>query len=138
MDTEKPLQRILYIEDDPLNVLVAQLHLGNRWQVVHAANSEVALDLLSKEHFALILMDIELADSQFDGIQLTEAIRGCAQQEGLSNSSLEANKDTPIIVVTAYYGLYSPEQLADRGATNMMTKPIDFKRLISLVEACGV
>src|SRR5690349_19878915 len=66
--------RILLVDDDPVNQMVA-LGLLRRhgWEAVAAANGKEALNALAGQSFDLILMDLQMPE--MDGFQTASVIR---------------------------------------------------------------
>jgi PAS domain S-box-containing protein len=66
--------KVLLVEDNELNTLIAKRFLSN-WGInfEHANNGVEALELLKSEQFDLILMDLEMPE--MDGYEATKAIR---------------------------------------------------------------
>ncbi len=66
--------RVLLAEDYLLNTEIIARHLSNAgWLVSSAANGQMAVDLFSREAFALVLMDINMP--VLDGLEATRQIR---------------------------------------------------------------
>lgn len=66
--------RILLVDDDPLSRQVdTQLLSRDGQQVSAVATGRQALDVLSKQHFDAVIMDIQMGD--MDGLETTRAIR---------------------------------------------------------------
>lgn len=84
-------KRILVAEDNKVNFFVANKFLTGWGAVVTLAeNGKVALELLDKEEFDLILMDLHMP--VMDGIEATRIIR---------QSENPAIRDIPIVALTA-------------------------------------
>ena len=67
-------KNILVAEDNKINFFVANKFLvGWGISVTHAENGQIALDILEKEDFDLILMDLHMP--VMDGIEATRIIR---------------------------------------------------------------
>ena len=102
---------ILLVEDNPLNVLVAQTILENEGATIDVAtNGQEALDTFQPGKHRLILMDLHMP--VVDGYQATECLR--ARGETL-----------PIIALTAN----TPQEVAGEayaaGLTDIIVKPFD-------------
>lgn len=66
--------KILIVEDEPTNQQVAQLALNNMgYEVDVASTGHKALQLYQANHYAAILMDLDLPDMQ--GTEVTREIR---------------------------------------------------------------
>ncbi|MBF0551962.1 MAG: response regulator [Deltaproteobacteria bacterium] len=115
--TLNPL-RILLAEDDILNqkfgieVLQRQGHT-----VTLANNGKEVLDLLNKETFDLILMDVSMPE--MDGIEATKEIRNTT-----------SNKDLPVIALTAHAIEGDKDRFLEVGMDGYIAKPIDVDELI--------
>jgi PAS domain S-box-containing protein len=84
-------KKILVAEDNKINFFVANKFLVNWGAIVtHAENGQVAIDLLKKDSFDLILMDLHMP--VMDGIEATRIIR---------NSVEGKIKNIPIVALTA-------------------------------------
>jgi CheY-like chemotaxis protein len=130
MSTDKPT--VLYVEDDPRNFEVAELRLGKRFRLLHAADDRAAYRLFEEYQGQLtaILMDVELQGSALDGLALTRLLRGTLPVAGLPDYAKAVKpRKTPVIIVTAYVGQYSPPAVKEVGADNFFAKPVDFVKL---------
>ncbi|MBN2525059.1 MAG: response regulator [Deltaproteobacteria bacterium] len=122
--------KVLYVEDEDANWNVAELHLRDKYNIKRAKNATEAFELLKKEKFNLILLDIQLAGSAFDGIQVCRILRRHPDQRIPSMAKdLQCDK-IPIVFVTAYSERYSKDYLTKEvGGDDVVTKPVDFTRL---------
>jgi two-component system cell cycle response regulator DivK len=93
---------------------------GMGYSVLEAANGQEAVDIASREHPDLILMDLDLPI--LDGIAATQCIR---QQPELEK--------VPIVAVTAYPMSYTHVKAFAKGCDEYMAKPIDMTELGRLV-----
>jgi CheY-like chemotaxis protein len=124
-------KEILYVEDDDDNWELAFLALREWFQLYRAKDSYSAIDLLRKTRYDIVLMDIELSGSQYNGIEITKKIK----QEILipGTGDFEKNRETPIVFVTAYGARYNRTELLEAGASEVVEKPVDFGRLSRVV-----
>jgi CheY-like chemotaxis protein len=125
-------RRILLVEDDPVNQMLFQRSiLKITTNIAIADNGDKALDLLRKEKFDLVIMDIYLEG--IDGCEVTVKIRN------------ELKLDIPIIAVTASpiedelkrcikSGMnsylrkpFTVDQLAEEAAKFLQAKPKEIK-----------
>jgi CheY-like chemotaxis protein len=133
----KPL--ILYVEDDPDTFRLTQLRLQNRYEVIGAGTDVEACAKL-KAHGAelyALLMDIELQGSALDGLMLVKLVRGMPLGRPVPGyADVPVLPHLPIMVMTAYVTRYSEADVKPLGATQFLTKPIDFTRLnLALAQA---
>ena len=111
--------RILLVEDNPINRRVAKEILKLAGIVVETAeNGREAIDKLAQCKIDAILMDIQMPE--LDGLSATRAIR-----EDI------ANRDTPIIAMTAHAMQGDRERCLDAGMNDYVSKPIDRKELFA-------
>ncbi|OHB80800.1 MAG: hypothetical protein A2W31_04960 [Planctomycetes bacterium RBG_16_64_10] len=112
-EPECPLH-ILVVDDGPVNQEVAAgllRLLGHTVEV--AGGGREALEILAREAFDLILMDIEMPD--MDGIATTMRIRELDQTNGTH---------TPIFAMSAHALKGSADRCFDAGMEGYVTKPI--------------
>jgi CheY-like chemotaxis protein len=124
--------RLLYVEDDEENWYVAELRLGEDFELVRAANARDACRLLKESGSSLlaILMDIELRGSDLNGIELTELFRGKKLPRQVPEYARGVPTFTnPIIFVTAHGARYSDVELMLFGADRVIQKPVNFNAL---------
>ena len=123
---------ILYVEDDPENRTIAKLRLQESHEIHMACNSREACSFLAErgKEVDVILMDIELQDSDMDGILLTQVIRGVANLVTLPEYASKVPKlDVPIVFVTAYGDYYKESRLMAAGGDLVIRKPVNFVTL---------
>lgn len=123
------VSRILYVEDEDANYEVTALSLRGKYQLDRARDSKEALKRLSENSYDLILMDIQLAGSDFNGIEMCEILTG-KRTENLPAYAQGIRVQCPIVVVTAYAALYTKENMTAAGAADFITKPVDFTHLL--------
>ena len=121
--------RILYVEDEDSNWNVTELHLRGKYMLDRARDSRETFDRLNANKYDLILLDIQLAGSEYDGIQICKILKrlpGVAIPPEAKDLDYEK---TPMVFVTAYAERYSKEMLLKAGGDDVITKPVDFTRL---------
>lgn len=134
--TTKP--SLLIVEDNDLNLQIAQGCLGPHYDLHIARNAKEACALLQHPPcaFHAILMDIELQGSTLDGVELTRHIRGLMPcGEATSHDHAIPASTLPILYLTAHSPRYTDEALALSGGNRCVTKPIDFIRLRDEIES---
>jgi PAS domain S-box-containing protein len=106
-------KKILVAEDNKINFFVANKFLvGWGISVTHAENGQIALDILAKEDFDLILMDLHMP--VLDGIEATRIIR---------KSEDPKIKDIPIVALTAAIMSESHDKIEDLKINDYVLKP---------------
>lgn len=106
-------KRILVAEDNKINFFVANKFLiGWGITVTHAENGQIALDILEKEDFDLILMDLHMP--VMDGIEATRIIRSS------ENSKI---RDIPIVALTAAIMSESHDKIENLKINDYVLKP---------------
>ncbi|MFT3926023.1 MAG: response regulator [Myxococcales bacterium] len=127
------LETVLYVEDDDDNWQIANLRLSHAYDLLRARTAEEACDLITarKADLSAILMDIALSGSDFNGVELTEILRGKRPKERLPEYAKRAPvlTSTPIIFVTAHVSKYSDTMLTRAGGDRVIPKPVDFAAL---------
>lgn len=128
-ETSTDGQRVLYVEDEDVNWEVADLALRSKFQLTRAKTAEEAFKAISEQSFELILMDIQLMGSEFNGIEITKILRRKFDQPIPDYAQNIHADQTKIIFVTAYSARYGKKELLEAGGDDLMTKPVDFTRL---------
>jgi CheY-like chemotaxis protein len=107
------MRNVLYVEDEDVNWFVAAPNLRDKYALCRARNAAEALAAMHAAQFDHILMDIQLASSGLDGINLTRVLRGTYPGfvSEIGKQQPEWTKDVPIIFVSAYTARYSREEL---------------------------
>ena len=119
-----PPLRILLAEDNQINVKVAAQYISRLGHTLKtAANGNMALSLLSRERFDLVLMDVEMPE--MDGYEATRRIR--------RGEAGEHNRNIPVIAMTAHALLEFREKAEMEGMNDFLTKPVEFKELIEII-----
>lgn len=118
-----PMGRILIVDDNAMNLAVAQgLLKGTRLQIDVAASGEECLELIKRKTYHLICMDHMMP--VMDGVQTLHAIR-----------ALEGNpsRDIPVIALTANAVAGARELYLREGFQDYLTKPIDADKLENML-----
>ena len=128
----RPPERILNVllaEDTPANRKVVERVLAKRGHnVVTAGNGREAIDLFHRGDFDVILMDVQMPS--MDGFQATDAIRKYEEDD-------DVNRRIPIIAMTAHAMVGDRHRCLAAGMDDYISKPINIRRLIELVESYG-
>lgn len=119
--------KVLLVEDTPANQKVVQAILRKRGHKITLANNgREAIDKLEVESFDVVLMDIQMPT--VDGYQATATIRQMEDPE---------RAGVPIIAMTAHAMKGDAGRCIEQGMNDYISKPIDSRRLIELVELWG-
>ncbi|MFO1253878.1 MAG: adenylate/guanylate cyclase domain-containing response regulator [Inhella sp.] len=105
--------RLLLAEDNKVNRLLLTRNLEIQGhQVTCAENGRVALELLQREAFDLLLLDMEMPE--LDGFELLERLRADRQL-----------RDLPVIITSALEGLAHVVRCIELGAEDYLPKPVN-------------
>lgn len=116
---------ILYVEDNPDNMLLVQRALESRgYKLLKAENGIKGVAIAEAEQVDLILLDINLPD--IDGYEVARRIR---------SSPKHALAYVPIIAVTANALKGDADRALAAGCDVYMSKPINIRELWARVEA---
>lgn len=116
---------ILYIEDNPDNMMLVQRALESRgYRLLKAMRGLDGVTTAESEQVDLILLDINLPD--IDGYEVARRLR---------TSSKRSLMSVPIIAVTANALKGDAEKALDAGCDVYMSKPINIRELWARVEA---
>ncbi len=114
---EFPDARILLAEDEPVGQEVAQILLEEAGLLVDLAeDGEQALELARRIRYDAILMDMQMP--RVNGVEAARALRADS-----------ANRDTPILAMTANAFEEDRQVCLDAGMNDHIPKPIDPDRL---------
>lgn len=116
--------RLLVADDNKVNRLLLTRNLELAGHVVAAAeNGRVALDMLRREHFDLVLLDMEMPE--LDGFAVLEELK----------RDLDL-RDTPVIVTSSLEGLDNVVRCIELGAEDYLPKPVNAVLLRARLSAC--
>ncbi|HEY8948228.1 MAG TPA: ATP-binding protein [Rhizomicrobium sp.] len=118
-------QRILLIEDNPINAMLSRELLRRRgFDVKDVTSGEAALAVLAQEDFDVILTDLHMPG--LDGFETTRLLR---EQE-----IAEGRERTPVVALTADANQGIREACQEAGMDGFLTKPIDPAELDSVLQ----
>jgi signal transduction histidine kinase/BarA-like signal transduction histidine kinase len=116
---------ILVAEDNIINQKLAVRILEKEGYSIEVANDgEEVLEELKKEHFDIVLMDVQMP--KMDGIEATQAIR--------KSKDNTFNPEIPIIAVTAHAFEENTEKCLKAGMNSCVTKPFNREELFEEIE----
>lgn len=113
---------ILIVDDDAFQRRMIRIKLQTRGYEVNEAKDGVeALGFVAEQTYSMILLDIVMP--QLNGWEVLDQIR--ARDDGF---------EVPVIMMTAKDNEYDPEAARKRGASDYLTKPIDFALLDARID----
>lgn len=113
------MSKILIVEDEmPIVDLISMGLKANGYKIDYALDGEVGADLIEKNHYDLILLDIMLP--KFDGYELLEYAKG---------------EQIPVIFITAKGELKDRVKGLNMGADDYIVKPFEMEELIARVHS---
>jgi PAS domain S-box-containing protein len=117
-------KKVLVAEDNKINFFVANRFLiGWGVNVTHAENGKIALDLLEKENFDLILMDLHMP--VMDGIEATRVIR---------KSENPRINSVPVVALTAAIMSENDDKIEDLSINDYVLKPFKPRDLFDKIK----
>lgn len=117
--------RLLLVEDHKMNQLVARKTLERQWEnidITIANHGKEAVDILEKETFDIILMDIQMPI--MDGYETTVHIRNEMRPEVAK---------IPILAMTAHAHISKDEKFKEYGMDDYVLKPFEPKQLFQKI-----
>ncbi|GAB3223349.1 response regulator [Algoriphagus aestuariicola] len=117
-------KNILVGEDSSIIINLTKNVLAfENYQIKAARNGQQVLDLLGKEKFDLILMDISMP--VMDGVECTRQIRA-SEDESISK--------LPIIAISGNIHNYTPEEFRRFGFDDFLQKPLNYDKVLATVK----
>lgn len=117
-------KKVLIAEDSTViqNITKSVLKFQN-FDITSVKNGQQVIDLLKKEHFDVILMDINMPI--MDGME-------CARQ--IRSSSDEKKSQIPIVAITGNAKNYTMDDFSNAGINEYLPKPLNFDHLVNTVK----
>lgn len=117
------MTKILYVEDNEDNVYMLQRRLTRKgYDVIIAKDGAQGVALAKSDHPAVILMDLSLP--VLDGWEASRRLKEMPETESI-----------PIIALSAHVFEGEREKALAAGCDDYDTKPVDFNRLLSKIDA---
>jgi PAS domain S-box-containing protein len=117
--------RVLLAEDNAVNQKLASRLLERRGHVVTvASNGRQALEILDKQSFDLVVLDVSMPE--MDGFEATAAIRAREKSSGAH---------IPILAMTAHAMKGDRERCLAAGMDGYVAKPVQAAQLFAAIEA---
>ena len=115
--------KVLVVDDDPaLCEFIQEVLVSEKMQAHVVTNSAHAADLLTKERFDAVFLDMRMPS--LDGVELAKRIRS----SGL-------NRSTPLVMITGDQDHRVMQRAFDVGVNLFLFKPVDRSRLMRLLHA---
>ena len=116
------MTKILVVDDDEMNRDMLSRRLQRKgFEVSIAVNGQDAVDKTRAERPNLVLMDLSMP--VMDGYEATGVLKGD-----------DATKGIPIVGLSAHAMVGDREKAINAGCDDYDTKPVDFPRLLKLIE----
>lgn len=113
--------KILVVDDEPINLMMLEEVLRQKFQVVTATSAQEALEILNRQEFALLI-----TDQRMPGMRGTELLRKAHTiAPDLVCLLLTAEKDTDTFI----------DAIVNSGAARVIHKPWESERLLQIVQS---
>lgn len=126
----EPMLPVLLVDDNSINLKLAETLLRrcvkHTIEVHTAENGEQAIQRVSENQYALILMDIQMP--VMDGFTATRRIRALEQQSGSGQSRI------PIVALTAGVSHKEQNKCYEAGMDDFISKPVSFDKFRMIVQ----
>jgi len=117
-------KRILVVEDTDVNRVLLRRRLEKQgFDVTEAADGRIALDLVQRSKFDLVLLDIMMPE--VGGYEVLEQLKADPETAAL-----------PVIMISAIDEMASVVRCIEAGAEDYLTKPYDTVLLQARINAC--
>jgi CheY-like chemotaxis protein/anti-sigma regulatory factor (Ser/Thr protein kinase) len=122
-ESARPARTVLYIEDNLSNLKLIEQVLARRPEItlLTAMQGRLGLDLAREHHPDLVLLDLQLPD--VPGREILAALKAD-----------ESMREIPVVVVSADATKGQVRRVLEEGARAYLTKPLDIRRLLELLE----
>ncbi|WP_167128732.1 response regulator [Nitratidesulfovibrio liaohensis] len=121
--------RILVVDDDEVNLITAQRLLTRLgYAADRAASGRQALEMLARDRYDAVLMDIQMPD--MDGMEVTRHIR---MREAVNPGTTPPW--VPVLALTAHAMLGDRERFLAAGMNDYLAKPIEIDQLDAQLRA---
>ena len=124
--TKMPTAKSVLIAEDSsvIQNLAKKILEFQNFEITAVKNGEQVLQLLEKEHFDVILLDINMP--VMDGMECVKAIR---------NLSDKKKAVIPVVAITGNAKNYSDEDFKSAGFNDALMKPLNFDKLVGVVKS---
>ena len=113
------MKRVLIAEDNDSNYMLMTYILKNHYEFFRAYNGQEALEMVKKEPYDLVLMDLKMPI--MNGLEATRQIK--AEYENL-----------PVVAITANAFDSDRQQAMDAGCEAFLTKPVSATQCLEILK----
>lgn len=117
------MKKILYVEDDAINVLVLRKLVEKEFGIEIAGDGEECLKKIDQQSFDLILLDINLGMNKMDGVEILKRIRNNPKTAKIK-----------VIAVTSFALPEDKQKFLHEGFDAYISKPIKGKEVLELIK----
>ena len=116
-------KKIIVAEDSSvIQNLTKKILSQLNYEIVAVKNGQQVIDLMEKDTYSLILMDIHMP--VMDGMDCARAIRKMSGDQ----------KNIPIVAITGNANNYSQDQFTEAGINEYLPKPLNYDNLVEMVK----
>jgi len=117
-------KRVLIAEDSSvIQNLTRKILEFQNFQIAAVKNGEQVLQILEKEHFDVILLDINMP--VMDGMECARRVRALPDK---------TKAGVPIVAITGNAISYTMSDFHQAGINDYLPKPLDFDRMVNLLK----
>lgn len=119
------MPKVLVLEDDPTNATLMEVILGHEgFEVSTCRRAEDALEATRTEPFDLVVVDLDLPGSEYDGMELIRRLKADPETKAL-----------PVIACTAALLRFEASEAKQAGAEAFLPKPYTVEHVRKLVHS---
>lgn len=116
-------KRVLIAEDSSVIQNLARKILEfQNYEITAVKNGEQVMQIVDKEDFDIVLLDINMPI--MDGMECVKAIRALSDKKKAA---------LPVVAITGNAKNYSEEDFKTAGFNDVLVKPLNFDRLVEIV-----
>lgn len=122
MNDNKYRNKVLVVDDEPVNVILIQSILEKDYDIIPAYNGREALEIIRTDAPDIVLLDIMMPE--INGYEVCEKIKHQSSTQFI-----------PVVMVTALSEMENKIKAIEAGADDFLTKPINSIELITRVKS---